>query len=133
MEKRFRALGAVSSFFRVLAWIALLLGIVATIVVAAVGAIQAQRGVSDLLANVPILNQTNDVVPALLLGLAVLIVSLLKFVLLYGISEAIQVLIAIEQNTRETAYYLRGENQIPPPPPVPSSWEEQDNARPTSN
>jgi hypothetical protein len=36
--------------------------------------------------------------------------------------------VAIEQNTRETAYYLRGESQIPPPP-VASSWEEEETSR----
>jgi len=128
MEKQFRALGVASSFFKVLAWIVLIVGIVATIVVAAIGAIQAQRGVSERLVNVPILNQTNGLVPALLLGAAVLLVALIKFVLLYGLAEAVQVMLSIEQNTRETAYYLRGENQIPPPP-VASSWEEEETSR----
>ena len=128
MEKQFRALGAASSFFKVLAWVLLILGIVATIVVTAVGAIQAQRGVSERLVNVPFLNQTDELVPALLLGVGVLLVALITFVLLYGFGEAIQVMLAIEQNTRETAFYLRGENQIPPPP-VASSWEEEETSR----
>jgi hypothetical protein len=132
MEKRFRALGVVSSFFKVVAWIVLTVGLVATIVVAALGAIQARSGVSPLLANVPILNQTSGLVPALLLGAGVLLVALIKFVLLYGLAEFIQVMVAIEQNTRETAYYLRGESQIPPPP-VASSWEEEEPAVPQSS
>jgi len=127
MDKRFRALGAMSAFFKVIAWVVLILGIVATIVVTAVGALQARRGVSAVLADVPILNQTAGLLPALLLGVGVLVVALIKFVLLYGCAEAIQVMLAIEQNTRETAYYLRGENQIPPPP-VASSWEEDEAA-----
>jgi len=54
MEKQFRALGVASSFFKVLAWIVLIVGIVATIVVAAIGAIQArfeELGMEDWLCE----------------------------------------------------------------------------------
>ncbi|NLG28092.1 MAG: hypothetical protein GX557_09285 [Chloroflexi bacterium] len=128
MAKRFRALGTLSGLFKVIAWVLLILGILATILVAAVGVLQASRGVSDLVAGVPILNQDYGVLPAILMAVGVLIGALLIFVWIMALAEGIQLMLAIERNTRETAAYLRGEGQMPEPPAA-TTWQGDDSTR----
>jgi hypothetical protein len=122
MAKRFRALGTLSGLFKVFAWVLLILGILATILVAAVGALQASRGVSDLLMGVPVFNQNYGVLPIFLAAVSVLIGALLIFVWIMALAEGIQLMLAIERNTRETAAYLKGEGQIPEPPAA-TTWQ----------
>ncbi len=125
MQKKYRALGTMAGLFKVIAWLVLAAGILTTIAVGALGALQARRGVSALFAEVPFVNQIGGWVPAILGAVGVLIGALLLFLWVMAISEAIQVAISIERNTRETAMYLRGEGQLPAPP-VATSWESDD-------
>ena len=123
MDKRFRALRLLATLYRILAWVALVGGFLLAIVIVIVGAIQARAGEpSPLLADVPFLGEASGLVPALVLGIIVVLFSLVHFVLLYATSQAIHLGLAIEHNTRETAFYLSGENLIPPPP-VAESWQ----------
>lgn len=125
MEKKYRALGTLAGLFKVIAWLVLAAGIVATIVTGALGVLASRRGVSELFANVPFVNQISGLVPAILGAVGMLIAALLLFLYVLAISEAIQVAISIERNTRETAMYLRGEGQLPTLP-VATSWEGED-------
>ncbi|MBM3189425.1 MAG: hypothetical protein FJZ90_11965 [Chloroflexi bacterium] len=123
MEKRFRALRAVAVLYRILAWVVLALGAIGSLLVVIVGAIQGRVGSpSPLLADVPGINQVTGLVAGLLAGILLLVFTLLQFLLLYAASEAIQVGLAIEHNTRETAYYLKGEGALSASP-VSVSWE----------
>ncbi|HHX43252.1 MAG TPA: hypothetical protein GX714_04595 [Chloroflexi bacterium] len=105
MEKRFRVLRFLGLLYKILAWIVLVLGILAAIATVVIGA------TADEMLTVPGL----PVVP-MVGGLGILLGTVFYFVLLYAVGELIHLGLAIEENTRETAYYLRGEATIPPPP-----------------
>jgi len=123
MQKRFRTLRLVSTIYKIIAWIGFILGFLLAVVIVIFGAIQGQAGApSPLVANLPVASQLTGLIPGVIAGVGIIIVALVQFVCFYAISELIQVGLAIEENTRETAYYLRGEGTLPPPPPV--SWEE---------
>lgn len=113
MEKRFKVLRILATLLKVIAWILLVVGILGAVAAVAGGALGG--GVlGDTLESL-----SGGVVVGLLGGIAagagLLLGAVLQFVMLYAAGEAISVTLAIEENTREAAYYLRGE------PPMPSS------------
>jgi hypothetical protein len=119
MQKKFRALRIVALIYKVIAWILLIGGIVGALMTVVIGAIQGRVGqVSPMMGRVPLLGRTEGLWVGIVTGVLVLLAALVQFVLLYAASEVIDLALAIEQNTRETAYFLRGENVVPPPP----SW-----------
>lgn len=109
MEKKFRALRTLATLYRVLGWIVLIGGLLLATVVVLLGVLAASRGVSPLLSGLPVLSEVTGLIEALFVAGLILVYSLIQFLVLYAISEAIYLALAIEQNTRETAYYLRGE------------------------
>ncbi|MHB9033998.1 MAG: hypothetical protein ACYC6L_13245 [Anaerolineae bacterium] len=117
VEKKFRALRFVSGLFKVLAWINLVLGILGAFV-----ALIAGFG-GAFIANNPSIRGmmgglTFGVGQGILGFFALLIMSLITFVVLMAISEIYQILVSLEYNTRATAYYLSGQpqNNVVPPP-----------------
>jgi len=118
MERRFKALRFLSTVYKVLAWIVLVLGVLAGLGILALGVI----GGGTLTTLSYGYARGVDVLPALMQGgivvgivgfLVALLVSGLYFLILYAVSELILLALAIEENTRETAYYLRGEGTLP--------------------
>ena len=112
MERKFRVLRFVASLYKAIAWIVLVLGIVGalgTIVVFAVGggAISQDLGVFE--------GVLTGIVGGVLAGLAMLVFAVIQFIMLYAVGEGIFLFLALEQNTRETAHYLRGESSLAPP------------------
>lgn len=106
VEKRFGALRFVSGLFKVFAWIFLILGILGSlgggIAYMTIGTFDAMK----LLVAIGII-------------IGGVLGSLIWFVLLKAISEIYQIFVAVEYNTRETAYLMRGEQQpgmMAPPP-----------------
>jgi hypothetical protein len=123
VAKRFRALRLVALLYKVLAWIVFVAGGLLSLFIVVIGAIQGRVGVkSPLLTPLPLLNQVSGPLQGLIGGVGLLVCSLIQFVVLYAASEAIHLVLAIEDNTRQTALYLRGEMTLPPPP-VPVSWD----------
>lgn len=107
VEKKFGALRFVSGLFKVLAWIFLIAGIIGGIVFSIITLTS-----SGTLTGITVLTAVGIVIGAVLL-------SLIWFVILKATSEIFIVLVAIEYNTRETAYLMRGEQQpgmMAPPP-----------------
>jgi hypothetical protein len=126
MEYKFRALRLVALICRIVAWIVLVSGAIAALLLIVLGAVAAKAGgPSPLLAGLPVATRIVGPLSGLLAGVAVLMAALLQFLLIYAGNEVINLGLAIEQNTRETAYYLRGEGALPPPPSA-ISWEPPD-------
>lgn len=99
--------------YKILAWIALVLGILAAIAVVVLG---ATIGETTVVPGMPALPGAGNLIGGISAGLAILLGTLFYFVIIYAGGELIFLGLAIEENTRETAYYLRGEATIPPPP-----------------
>ena len=117
MERRFRALRLVATVCKILAWVIVVAGCLVALFAIIAGAIQGQAGVqSPTLAGIPVLGQVDGLISGLVAGVLTLLAALVQFVLFYAAGEWIELILAIEQNTRETAYFLRGENQVQAPP-----------------
>jgi hypothetical protein len=106
VEKRFGALRFVSGLFKVLAWIFLILGILASI----------GGGIAYMITGA---FDTTKLLVAIGIIIGGVIASLIWFVLLKATSDLFIIFVAVEYNTRETAYLMRGEQQpgtMAPPP-----------------
>jgi hypothetical protein len=113
MEKRFRVLRFLGLLYKILAWIVLVLGILAAIATVVIGATADEM---LTVPGLPVVPMVGGLVGGIMGGLGILLGTVFYFVLLYAVGELIHLGLAIEENTRETAYYLRGEATIPPPP-----------------
>ena len=123
MENRFKALRAVALVYRILAWITLVVGVLFAFLVVVLGVLQARRGQpSPVLTSFPLVGGVRSLATGLLTGLGLLGASFVQFLLLYAGNEVIQLGLAVEENTRETALYLCGEGDLPVPP-QPDSWQ----------
>lgn len=116
MRRRFRALRFLALLYKILAWVALVGGILSAIIIALIGGLAGNVGSqSPLLRDLPFISRATGLIPGLAMGVITLLGALVYFVLLYAASEIIEVALAIEENTRETAFYLRGEGMNLPP------------------
>lgn len=133
MDTRFRALRWVSTFYRIVAWILLIAGVLFAGLLVVLGAVQESVGApSPVLENVPVLNLASNLPGGIFTGLGVMFLALVQFLLCYAASEAIRLALSIEQSSRETALYLRGESLLPPLP-QPASWAHTPEASPERN
>lgn len=113
MERKFRALRAVALIYKIMAWIVLVTGGLLAVLAVILGAVQEGVGFqSPLLAGIPGLRQVGGFLPGLVAGLVTLLLAVVQFILIYAVSELVHLLLALERNTRETAFYLRGENAL---------------------
>jgi len=116
MDKRFRALRIIALFYQVLAWITLVGGVLAGVFAVILGAISGREGgASPLVAQIPLLNRAVGLVGGIVVALTIVLGGVIQFVLLYALSEAVRLGLAIERNTRETAQYIRGEPAVASP------------------
>lgn len=108
MEKRFGSLRFIATVFKILAWITLAFGVVSGIIVLVIGLAGGAllpQGASDM---GPAMGALGGAVGGVIGGLVTVLFSLLYFLCLYAMGDAIHLALAIEQNTRETAWYLKG-------------------------
>jgi hypothetical protein len=100
MGRRFTALRAVGTMFKVLAWITVVLGLLLAALAVVLGltvgiplgALQLQRG-GELIG--------------IAASLLILIAAVLFFLLLYATGELVYAFLSVEENTRRTAYLLQ--------------------------
>ncbi|MBC8248106.1 MAG: hypothetical protein H8E90_00375 [Anaerolineales bacterium] len=119
MEKKFTVLRIIGTIYKVLAWVVLVLGILAALGFLAAGIWGEARAVRAPgvfpRSYVPLMGIAGGIFGALGIALG----AGFYFLLLYAISEAIYLALAIEENTRETARYLRSrEVSVTLPPSV---------------
>jgi len=100
MDSRFTALRVIAIFFKILAWIALIFGLIGAVAALLVGfTLSGQQGVLGLDLSGPLAGIAMFVV--------VLIISLIIFMIYYAIGESIYLFLSLEENTRRTAYLLQ--------------------------
>ncbi|NLV75254.1 MAG: hypothetical protein GXY52_11335 [Chloroflexi bacterium] len=121
VEKKYRALRVIAGFFKVLAWIALILGILSAIGILLAGVLG-----SSLTALVPEMQDSMPAGGGILVGLAgflgMLVASVVQFILLKAVSDFADLFVSLEYHSRLSAYYLSGGTNAPvggtlaPPP-----------------
>jgi ABC-type long-subunit fatty acid transport system fused permease/ATPase subunit len=122
MERRFTALRIIGTVLKILAWIALLFGILLAVASVVVGfGLSGQEALLGLDLAGPL--------GAVAMFIAVIIVAIFNFLLLYAAGEAIYVFLAIEENTRRAAYILQQQyvSYQPgyPSPAPPQAYDEE--------
>jgi len=98
MKRKYGALRTVALIFTIIAWIVLIVGIIGSIVVGAVGA--DALGIGD-----------GGAMYAAMVIICGIIMSVVYFLMLLAFAQLIYLLVDVERNTRETAYHLRGGRQ----------------------
>ena len=119
MEKQFRALRIIGTVFKIFAWIVLIFGVLGglfMLLAGITGGISGEYGYGY--RGGPMLVAPTDLgLGALVIGILgggfIVMVSVLYFLFLYATGDAIYLALAIEQNTRETVYYLKGGDNLP--------------------
>ncbi len=114
MARKYKTLRFVGGLFKVLGWIFLVLGILSAIIAVVVMSVAGGRLSSEISDAVPI-GVLGGVAGGVMTGIGLALAGVIEFVLFYAMGEGIDLAISIEQNTRESAYYLRGESNLPPP------------------
>jgi hypothetical protein len=124
MVKRYGSLRLVAICAQIVAWVALILGILLALAAVVVGAVQGRVGTpSPLLAPLPLLGSVVNLGRGLVAAVTVLAGAAVQFVLLCAAADFIHLNLDIEENTRQTMAFLQGEGELPPPP-RPSAWNE---------
>jgi len=127
MEKKFRVLRIIGTLWKVLAWITLIGGILASLGVL-LGGVLGSGGVL-----LRLFQQETGVVPGAAVGVVssilafilVLITTIIYFLILYAVGELIYLMLAIEENTRQTMRLMQRsartetESSASPSPPSP--------------
>jgi hypothetical protein len=121
MDRRFMSLRIIGTVFKILAWLALIFG-----VLGAIGALLLGFTLSDQEALLG-LNLTSP-----LAGIAMFVVSLIlaiiSFLLLYAFGEFIYLFLSVEENTRRAAYLVQqqvaSQQSVYAPISSPSEYEE---------
>lgn len=123
MTEPFRALRLVVVLARVFGWVLFILGVILAIFVATLGFLQRIAGTPGVMfGNWPVPAYLANPITGLILGIGILILAILKFIAAFALSEWIALFLAIEHNTREMVYYLRGEGELATSA-EPTSWE----------
>jgi hypothetical protein len=121
MSRQFTALRVVGTIFKVLAWLSLIIGILAAVGSLVFGfALTEQLGIPGIDLGGPMAGIAAFVVA--------LVVALLYFLIFYAMGEVIYLFLCIEENTRRTAYFVQ--EQFAPAQPAyqpaapPDDYEE---------
>jgi len=121
MDKRFTALRVIGTIFKILAWIWLILGILS-----ALGVLVAGFTLGD--QQMPLGLDVAGPLTAIAAFVAILIITILYFLILYAAGESIYLILSIEESTRRVAYFAQQQytSQQPayPSPPSPRAYTE---------
>lgn len=110
MEKRFKVLHFVATLYQIFAWIALAVGVLGML--GAIGTGIMGGGIMRELTGGDMGGAIGGIIGGITAGVGILLVAALYFLLLYAAAEGIQLLLSIEENTRQTAHLLSQQRQI---------------------
>lgn len=112
VPSRFGVLRFIGNLLKVVAWIWLVLSVIGAIGMAIAGSSLLSMADGMMGINANWIPATGGVIG----GIAILFIGLIYFLFFYGIGEGIQMLLAVEENTRLTAALLlrmHQESQLP--------------------
>ena len=112
MEIKYRVLRFIAGLYKVLAWVLLVGGILGAIG-AMVGGVMGGALAGQMAETTGL--GIGGLVAGIAVGITLLIVAVLLFVFLYAAGEVVTLVLALEQNTREAAYYMRGDSGMARP------------------
>jgi len=112
MEKRFRSLHVIGTVFKVLAWISLVFGILGGLLMCVASITGLAGGMEYRGGMMPTIPGWGGLFGGLLGGFLMVAGAVLNFLFLYAAGDAIYLALAIEENTREAAYYLKGGDNL---------------------
>ncbi len=117
MEKRFRSLRIIGTVFKIIAWVTLVLGILGGLVMLGAGVLGGFAGGSafsnQAAPGLGALAGVGGVLASLAAAVGTVIGAVLSFLVFYASGDAIYLALAIEENTREAAHYLKGGEALP--------------------
>ena len=121
MDRRFTALRVIGTVFKILAWISLILGVIAAIGMLILGfTLSEQSGLLGL--------ELGGSLAGIAMFVVLLISAVFGFLVLYAIGESVYLFLSIEESTRRTAYLTQQQYtafQAPlPSPPLQSDLED---------
>jgi hypothetical protein len=100
MDRRFTALRVIGTIFKVLAWIVLILGLLGAIGSLVLGfTLDTQLGAAGLDLGGPLAGIVSFI--------AILVASIVQFLLFYAGGEFLYLFLSIEENSRRTAFFLQ--------------------------
>ena len=115
MDRRFTSLRVIGTIFKILAWISLILGLISAVGLLILGlTLSGEPGLLGLSLSGPL--------AGLGMFVALTIISVFGFLVLYAIGESVYLFLAIEGNTRRAAILAQQQytaNQAPFASPVP--------------
>jgi len=110
MENKFRVLRIIGTLWKILAWIALIGGILLAIGVLLIGILGSGGIILRQFGQDPSLMPGAVGVVSGIAGFIIsVIISIIYFLMLYAVGELIYLLLAIEENTRQTMHLMREE------------------------
>ncbi len=100
MDRRFTALRVIGTIFKILAWIALIFGILGAIGTLILGfTLDNQLGISGFDVGGPL--------AGIAFFIVILVVSILQFLILYAAGEFLYLFLSVEENSRRTAFFVQ--------------------------
>jgi heme/copper-type cytochrome/quinol oxidase subunit 1 len=114
MEKKFTVLRIIATLWKIVAWIALVLGVAASVGVLLIGVLGGPRAPHYF--GLPEASWAYSVAGGIAGFVAMLIATIIYFLLMYAAGELIYLLLAIEENTRQSSQQLQWMAQEPPEP-----------------
>jgi hypothetical protein len=131
MEKKFRVLHIIGTLWKVLAWVALIVGVLSSLGILLVGILGSGGFVLRYLGQDPgVMPGAMSAVGGIVGFVAGLIGTVVYFLILYAVGELIYLLLAVEENTRRMAQLMQGEARSTTQPyrtvPSPGQWQESE-------
>lgn len=115
MEKRFTVLRIIGTVWKVMAWFQLVLGVMVAVVVLLMG-ILGRAAIPDAFDMPRGTSWLTSVAGGIVGFMAVLIGAIVYFLVLYAVGELIYLLLAIEENSRQTSEQIQWLLQEAPQP-----------------
>ncbi|HSJ58849.1 MAG TPA: hypothetical protein VLC95_16810 [Anaerolineae bacterium] len=118
MDRRFTALRVIGTVFKILGWISLILGLLAAVGALIAGLTMGGQEWFGFNLGGPL--------AAIAAFIVALIISIFNFLALYAVGDAIYLALAIEENTRRSAYMMQQQYMAyqPPYPAQPGVYDE---------